>query len=101
MERARRSRWIAEGVSLVLLALCLVLLLTGILPVRRRTARLEREAARLEEEIRRHETERARLDKLAEALETDPFVQEREYKRTFRIYRPGEKVLRFPEAETE
>ena len=91
---SRKARFLAEGLSLALLAFCLFLLLTNILPTRRHLALLKRDRVLLREEIRLQEAERARLDKYAEALDSDPYMQERAFKRTFRIYRPGEKVLR-------
>jgi cell division protein FtsB len=56
--------------------------------------RLRREVGDAQERVRALETENERLRAEAEALRTDPFVQERAVREELRWVRPGETLVR-------
>ncbi|MHC4470773.1 MAG: FtsB family cell division protein [Planctomycetota bacterium] len=89
--------WFPESIIVVLLVTGVGVLLTNIVPTRGQLARLREDKERLREEVRLLEDQQRRLETYAEALENDPQSVERALRKTFRLTRPGEKVLRFEE----
>ena len=89
--------WFPESIFVALVLAGVVILVTNIVPTRGQLARLTEEKQRLRQEVRALEREQARLDTYSEALENDPQTVERAVRKTFRITREGEKVLRFDE----
>ena len=59
--REGRFRWFPDGVLLLLLAFCFVLLVRDVLPARRQLEILESEASRLTRDLERKRAEKARL----------------------------------------
>ena len=96
-EERKRSRWLMEGATVLLLAFSVVLLVTNILPTRKHLSRMREEQRRLigENTALAHSIEQ--LDAMSEALENDPATQERAYRNDFRYREPGEKVIYFEE----
>ena len=85
--------------SLLLLAFSLTLLVTNILPTRRRLDQLETVGRELREENERLKRSTRRLDLEADAARDDPYYQERLYRKTYRYRADGEKVIYFEEDE--
>ncbi len=96
-EEAKRSRWLMEGVAVLLLAFSVVLLVTNVIPTRKRLARMREQQRRLIEENADLAKTIERQDAQSESLRNDPAAQERAYRNTFRHREPGEKVIYFEE----
>ena len=94
---AKRSRWFMEGVAVLLLAFSVGLLLTNVIPTRKRLARMREEQRKLIEENADLAESIIRKRAEAEALENDPATKQRAYRNTFRHREPGEKVIYFEE----
>ena len=71
----------------------LVLLVTTIAPHRRRTREFVERAAALDAEVERLRADNARLSSELAALETDPWIVERELRHRTGFLRPGEQRL--------
>ena len=83
-EEAKRSRWLMEGVAVLLLAFSVVLLVTNVIPTRKRLARIREEQRKLLEENTELAGSIERDDAYAEALKNDSATQERAYRNNFR-----------------
>ncbi len=97
-KETRRSRWLMEGLVVLLLAFSLVLLVSNVIPTRKRLARMQEEQRRLLRENAALADSIDRLNTRAEALRNDPATQERAYRNAFHHREPGEKVIYFEEA---
>jgi hypothetical protein len=86
-----------EGVTVLLLAFSVVLLLTNVIPTRKRLTRMREEQQKLIGENAALAETIKRIDAMSEALENDPATQERAYRNDFRYREPGEKVIYFDE----
>ena len=98
-EGERLSRWLMEGVAVLLLAFSVVLLVTNVIPTRKRLSRMREEQRQLVEENAGLSESILRLQAEAEALLNDPAAQQRAYRNTFRHREPGEKVIYFEDDE--
>ena len=97
--RERRNRWLVFGASLALLFSALALLLTNVLPTRKRVHDLEAANRRMEVEIQSLEVEKDRLELEAYGLEFDAQSQIRAYRDSFNTPLAGEKLYRFEDEE--
>ena len=99
--RERRNRWVVFGASLALLAFALTLLLTNVLPTRKRVHDLEAANRRMEVEIQSLSVEKDRLELEAYGLEYDAQSQIRAYRDSFNTPLAGEKLYRFEDEEQD
>jgi len=100
-QEAGNGRSVLVLASLLLLAFSLTLLVTNILPTRRRLDQLESVGRALREENERLRQSTLLLDAQADAARDDPYFQERLYRKTYRYRADGEKVIYFAEDETD
>jgi len=70
------------------------LVVNNIYPTRRRLEAMREEKSRLEQEIRERRDEIDRLKLKGDALESDPYTQDRTIRDVLRVNRPGEKLIR-------
>jgi type II secretory pathway component PulM len=91
----KRSRWFLEGVAVLLLTFSVVILVTNILPTRRKLALMREEQRKLLNENHELADSIHRLKAEAEALQNDPAAQQRAIRNSLRYREPGEKVIYF------
>jgi len=98
-EEGKRWRWLMEGVAVLLLAFSIVVLVTNVIPTRKRLSRMWEEQRQLVEENAVLAESISRLEAEAEALLNDTAAQQRAYRNTFRHREPGEKIFYFEDDE--